>query len=100
MTLYSGFIETMPAPRSQGVSRRFARVGEATPQPVVLRHAVHDDTDYPLCDSTLRVVIRSMRPFGAQVGGMNLRTCPRCAALAADRPNDEWSELRRHAGPN
>ncbi|MEU4674863.1 hypothetical protein AB0F91_44730 [Amycolatopsis sp. NPDC023774] len=88
MTLSSGFTETTPAPRSRSVSGRFARAGDVVQQPAGLRHAVRGQADYPLCDSTLRIVVR-MRPFGPQVGGMNLRTCPRCAALAADVLNAE-----------
>ncbi|MFI5615693.1 hypothetical protein [Amycolatopsis sp. NPDC051903] len=90
MTLYSCFTETRPAPRSLGTSHQPVRAGKATRLPAVLRHAVRDNAGYPLCDSTLRIVVRS-KLFGPQIGGMNLRTCPRCAALAADEPNAEWS---------
>ena len=88
MMLSSGFTETTPAPRSRSVNRRFTRAGDVVSQPAGLRHAVRGQADYPLCDSTLRIVVR-VTPFGPQVGGMDLRTCPRCAALAADVVNAE-----------
>ncbi|MEV0070946.1 hypothetical protein [Amycolatopsis sp. NPDC050768] len=86
MTLSSGFTETTPTPRSRSVNRRFAHASDVVQQPAGLRHAVRGQADYPLCDSTLRIVIR-VTPFGPQIGGMNLRTCPRCAVLAGDELN-------------
>ncbi|MEW2508322.1 hypothetical protein AB0878_48460 [Amycolatopsis sp. NPDC047767] len=86
MTLYSGFTETTPAPRSNAAGRRFLLVREAGQDAAGLRHAVRGGTDYPLCDSTLRIVMR-IEPFGPGVDGHGLRTCQRCAAMA--EPNSE-----------
>ncbi|QRP43010.1 hypothetical protein [Amycolatopsis sp. FDAARGOS 1241] len=56
----------------------------------MLRHAARDNAGHPLCNSTLRIVVRS-KQFGPPVGGTTLQTCPRCAALAAGEPNAGWS---------
>jgi hypothetical protein len=44
------------------------------------RHAVRDDAEHPICDEALRILVK-LRPFAAGVGGMNLRSCPRCTQL-------------------
>lgn len=82
MTLYSGFTKTKPGPVSKAANRKFRTAQDVRRLPDGDRHAVRDDDDHPICDTSLRIVVKLL-PFAPQVGGMQLRTCPRCAQLVA-----------------